>query len=230
MPPRAIVVPCALLIAAAAPAAAPGATLAPLKPCYVTAGGKSEGVDLRASGFTPNAKVDLAIDGQPVVGAQGLQADGAGALGAIGAPPQAAAPFVRTGSRPFSLTLTEHGNPANVATGTSRVVALGVSVKPRRARPSRRIRFRGAGFTDPKGVYAHYLYGGKVRATVRLARNPGRCGRWQTRAPQIPLRDPAIGLWTVQFDQSRRYLDPSSGRLKFHVRLGISVTRTFSRP
>ena len=48
-----------------------------------------------------------------------------------------------------------------------------MSVKPEKARPSKRIRFKGAGFTDSKPVYAHYVYKNKVRKTVRMARKTG---------------------------------------------------------
>ena len=50
-------------------------TIEPLKPCYVTAGTaenpQGEGVQINAQGFTPNSKVDLALDGQPVPGRRG---------------------------------------------------------------------------------------------------------------------------------------------------------------
>lgn len=232
MPNRTIAAaPGALLLALAVPAGAQAAELAPLKPCYVTAstpgGPQVEGVDLRATGFTANSKVDVAIDGAPVPELAGLQTDATGALGAAGQPPQAAAPFVAKGKKRFTITLTEQGNPANVATATARSVALGVRVRPRRARPSQRVTFRGAGFTEPKAVYAHYLFGGKVRATVRLAKRTGECGTFKIRSRQIPVGDPDIGRWTVQFDQSKRFRNPGSGKLNVFVRLNILVSRVF---
>jgi hypothetical protein len=219
----------ALLIALLVPTAAEAATIQPLKPCYVTAntpsGPQQEGVAIAAAGFTPNSTVNLAMDGQPVPGGEALQTDPAGALTL--APEQVPAPFIDKGSREFSVTLTQTDNPANTVTATSRTTALGVTVKPRRARPSQRIRFKGSGFTGPKGVYAHYVYKGKVRKTVRMARKTSTCGGWSARRPQIPVGDPKPGTWTVQFDQSKRYRDatnPNSGLQSVFVLIRISVT------
>jgi hypothetical protein len=217
----------ALLLALLVPAAAEAATIAPLKPCYVTAstneGPLQEGVAISASGFTPNSTVNLAVDGQQI--AANLQTDAAGSL--VLDPQNVPAPFIPKGSREFSVTLTQTDNPANTVTATSLTTALRVTLKPRRARPSKRIRFRGNGFTADKPVYAHYLYKGKVRKTVRMARKTSRCGGWRSHRPQIPVTDPKTGEWTVQFDQSKRYRspnDPNSGLRGVYVRVGISVT------
>lgn len=227
MSSRSLAVSGALLVAVLAPASAQAAVINPLKPCYVTAGTaqapQAEGVSIVASGFTPNSKVDLSIDGAPVQNGQGLQTDPTGALNAL---PQVPAPFIAEGSRDFTVTLTEQGNPANTVTATAKTTALNVSVKPKRARPSKKIRFKGSGFTADKGVWAHYVYKNKLRKTVKLAGNTGTCGTWTKRAPQIPVADPGFGLWTVQFDQSRKYIDGTKGTLNsVFVRLGINVTR-----
>jgi hypothetical protein len=212
-----------LITALAVPAAAHAApVIAPLKPCYVTAktsaGEQSEGMNILASGFTPNSSVDLTIDGQAPAGGTGLQAGAQGELPIAGFP----APFVPRGSRPFTLTLTEAGNPANTVSTTSRSTALGVKLKPNEARPSDKIRFKGSGFTDPKPIWAHYIYKGKVRKTVRMARKPRACGGFKKRARQIPVRRPRLGLWTIQFDQSKQFVDPATTPIVF-VRLAIRI-------
>jgi hypothetical protein len=213
-----------LLVPAAAHAVP---VLQPLKPCYVTAatsaGQQSEGVAISATGFTPNSTVTLAIDGQPVSTNVGVDAAGNLTLD----PQNVPAPFSASGSREFTVTLTENGNPANTVSATSSSTSLGVTLKPRRARPSKRIRFRGLGFTGKGPVYAHYVYKGKVRKTVRMARRKSPCGRWEARRPQIPVDDPKTGTWTVQFDQSKRYRnaqDPNSGLRSVFVLIRISVT------
>jgi hypothetical protein len=219
----------ALLIALLVPGSAQAvATIDPLKPCYVSAqtdaGPQTEGITIRATGFTPNSTVDLLIDGQPVPGGQGLQTDTTGTLDLRSTVP---APYIDKGAREFPVTLNETGNPANTATATARTAALGVSVKPTRARPSQRIRFKGNGFTGAKPVYAHYIFKNKVRKTVRMARKTGTCGAWSARKPQIPVKNPKPGMWTVQFDQSKRFrdgADPASGLTSVFVRLAISVT------
>ena len=84
----------ALFIALLVPASAQAVvTIDPLKPCYVSAetpaGPQTEGILIRATGFTPNSTVDLSLDGQPVENGQGLQADNTGTL---------ALPLARAGS------------------------------------------------------------------------------------------------------------------------------------
>lgn len=221
----------ALLIALAVPAAAEAATIAPLeKACYVTAGTRAnpqgEGVKLVASGFTPNSLVDLAIDGQVLEA--GLQTDANGAIGDL-SPLVIAAPFIKRGSGDFTVSLTEQGNPANTASVVGRHTALGVKVKPKRAEPSKKIRFTGAGFTQDKPVYAHYVFNGKLKRTVKMSGNPNSCGEWKKRAQQIPVNDPSTGIWTVQFDQLKKYKNPANGGTfnSVFVQLRISVTRVF---
>jgi hypothetical protein len=112
------------------------------------------------------------------------------------------------GERPFALQLAERGNPANTLTLTTKVTALAVTLTPARARPSRHVRFSGRGFTAARPVFAHYLFRGKLRKTVRLARPSGDCGTFSVRARQIPIAHPHIGQWTVDFDQRHRYAGP----------------------
>jgi hypothetical protein len=219
----------ALLIALLVPASAEAApAIEPLKPCYVGAvtpsGPQTEGIVIRAAGFAPNSTVKLAIDGQPVAGGEALQTD---QLGNLNLPNPVPAPFATNGTREFPLTLTEVNNETSTVTVTSKTTQLGVSVKPRRARPSQRIRFKGNGFTGDKPVYAHYVLKNKIRKTVRMARKTGTCGSWSARKPQIPVNEPKPGTWIVQFDQSKRYIDaakPGSGLDSVFVRLEISVT------
>ncbi|HWT26100.1 MAG TPA: hypothetical protein VN213_21515 [Solirubrobacteraceae bacterium] len=221
MPTARLAVCGALAYALAAPAAAHAApTLQPLQPCYVSAGPtQREPVLLSASGFTPNAQVDVTIDGAPVADAGRVQTDPSGAF--EGSVP---APYRRRGEAPFTVTLTETGNPANSVSVDSRVTALTVDVRPRQAAPTRRVRFSGRGFTDPSSpVYAHYVFGGRVRETVAMGRPRGACGTFSARRRQIPVR-PRTGTWLVQFDQLARYTDPPQA---IFVQLQIRVFRSF---
>ena len=218
----------ALMVALLVPASAQAVvTIEPLKPCYVSAetpaGPQTEGIVIRATGFTPNSTVDLSLDGQPVQGGQGLQVDNTGLLALPSAVP---APFVANGTREFPLTLTEVNNPANTATVTAMTAALDVGVTPRRAKPSKIIRFKGGGFTARTGVYAHYVFKGKLRKTVRMVRKTSRCGGWTAHKPQIPLKRPKQGVWTVQFDQSKRYVATTLPQ----VLIAITVSRVVPKP
>lgn len=218
-----------LLLVPAAAEAVP--TLEPMKPCYVTArvgpgeaGKQGEPVMLRAAGFTANSRVTLsaALEGAaaPFQQAADLQVNEFGEL----VVPEFPAPFVGRGTQAFTVNLTEQGNPVNTVTGTAQTSALGVTVKPQQARPSQKIRFKGLGFTADKPVYAHYTYRGKERKRVRLVNRPGTCGAWSVRRPQFPMSSPDQGRWVIQFDQSKRYVNGTTGRLaSVFVRLQIDV-------
>jgi hypothetical protein len=100
-----------------------------------------------------------------------------------------------------------------------------VKIRPRSARPSQRISFKGRGFTAEQPVYAHYTRRGKQVKRVRLARRTGECGTWSVRRPQFPMKDPDQGTWFVQFDQSKKYVDGTLGTLEsVYVRVRIHVS------
>jgi hypothetical protein len=210
----------AICVLAAPAAAAP--TLEPLKPCYVTwdeteAG--REGVLLRGAGFTPNAVLDVYVDG--VLALTG-QANLVGDMEAT-----VKAPFQMTGEREFSVTVLERDNPINAAGRLARVTELDVVLRPRTASPRSRVRYRGRGFTTPGAVYAHYIHRGKLRRTVRLARTTGACGTFSVRRRQLPIRRPRLGRWTIQVDQQRSYSpEPATN----WVRMAISLREEFIPP
>jgi len=209
----------AALLLLALPGAASAATLAPVKPCYVSVTSATrEAVDVGGAGFTPNSKVDLSVDG--AVALAGAQVDPAGNL-----PAQVLqAPYQPKGERAFTITATEQGNPASTATLTPRVTALNLGIQPRRARPSRRILFRGRGFTGASSVYAHYLFGGRVRKTVSFGQPKGPCGTFTVRRRQIPVRNPRTGRWLLRADQQKRYSDAPDS---VFVQVAIDVSRVF---
>ena len=190
------------------PATAQAAALTPLKPCYISVTQQSPGdppqitqerLDVAGSGFTPSSLVDVSLDGTLD---RTVQADVGGNL-----PPQILkSPYRERGEGPFTLTAAERGNPLNTVSLASRTTALALRVRPREAEPGRRVRFSGRGFTAQRAVWAHYLFKGKVRKTVRLERridNP--CGAFSVRRRQIPIKRPKTGTWTLQVDQQRSY-------------------------
>jgi hypothetical protein len=209
------------------PGAAHAAALTPIKDCYVTSTDevsdviRREPIQFSGSGFTPSGLVDIALDGAL---ARTVQADPAGNL-----PAQALeAPYRRKGQREFRLTATDRANPVNTIAAVSNVTAFDVSIKPSTAAPSSKVRFRGRGFTQPGAVYGHYLFGGKVRKTVRLSKQPASpCGTFSARRRQIPVKKPRLGQWTLQIDQEKKYRrSPERGAIKVIIR----VQRVFTRP
>ncbi len=187
----------------AAPAAAQG-TLQPIKPCYVSAGEESnelEDIVVRGDGFAPLSTVEILIDGVVVA---------TGATGSVGEfQAEVDAPYQRRNERPFTLTVQNQGDPFSAVSHASRVTALSVKMRPKQAAPSRRVRFRGRGFTAGGPIWGHYVYRDKVRKTVRLSQDTfGACGNFKVRRKQIPVRDAKVGLWTLQIDRRRDYASP----------------------
>ena len=218
----------ALAVAAAAlPASARAAawTEAPAG-CYVSVApepAQRELVPVSAHGFPANAPLDVLVDGAPadVTGdgvADAVYADARGRFVA-----GVRAPYQPSGQREFSITVSERANRADALAATPLVTALGFELRPAQAPPSRRVRFVGRGFTDRRPVWAHYVFGGKVRRTVRLVRRPtAPCGKFSVRRRQIPLVRPRTGRWTLQVDQQRRY---SPTPRSVFSRLEITVER-----
>ncbi len=208
------------LILAFATGTANAATLMPVKPCYASSGpatGLLEDIDFQGTGFEPSTTVEVLIDGVPV-----------------GAPPTDSigrfqilvdAPYQPAGERPFTITARDAVNNLSL---TSRVTDLAVTVKPRRAAPDRKVRFRGRGFMRDAPVYAHYVFGGRDQKTVRMARRTtGACGTFSVKRRQIPIESPRAGRWRVQFDQRRVYApDPNP----VWVRIPIDVVEVFLEP
>lgn len=207
--------------ALAAPAAA--AEMDALEPCYVAAGAEEaerEAIKVNARGFTPGAKVDVLVDDAVVL--PNVPTDAVGDISAT-----VAAPYQEDGEREFTVTVREPLNPMSVVSATSRVTALSAELRPRQARPSRRVRFRGRGFTDDRSIFAHYVYNDRVRKTVRLAEPRGDCGRFSVRRRQIPISRPRTGDWTLQIDQRRRYSETPDTNW---VRLVIRLREVFKEP
>jgi hypothetical protein len=208
--------------ALAEPAAA--VTLDPLKPCYASDGqapAKRETIAVHAVGFTPKAVVDLQIDGpQFVVSGQ------ADAFGEIRA--SVPAPFQGRGERTFSLVVVERDNPVNFAQATSLVTNLAVTLRPNPARPSRKVRFRGRGFTKAAPVFAHYVFGGVLQKTVRLVQGPvSPCGVFSVKRRQIPVRNARVGDWFLQIDQQRTWAERPASNMQA---MTIKVRETFLEP
>jgi hypothetical protein len=211
-----------LVLALAAPASA-APTMDALKPCYVADGEASnqrERIHVHATGFTPAAHVDLLFDGMQYATGR---ADVNGATTAdVPAPPQS------IGQRPFTLTLQEQENTSNFVTASSMVTNLSVTLRPKRARPSHKVRFSGRGFTEDRPVFGHYVFGGKVRKTIRLARRPDQpCGIFHAKRRQIPVRRPTPGDWVLQVDQQRRYSPHPASNMQPVL---IRVRETFKTP
>jgi hypothetical protein len=199
---------------AAAPASATP-TLEPLNPCYIAATPtQREFITVKGSGFTPLSIVDIFIDNiqQPEPAQANYDSTISGSA--------IQAPFVEEGQREFTLRVTERANPLNTVTATSKVTLLSVEQRPARARTAQRVRFRGRGFLKPGSVYAHYVFAGKSRRTVRMGMPRGDCGTFSVKRRQFPFKkSPRVGEWTIWFDQEERYSPKTDVRVPLTIRV-----------
>jgi hypothetical protein len=200
----------ATLLAAGLPATAHAAVWTqPVDPCYVSVGPAPEQrqiAQIRAQGFTPLAPVDLLVDGAPA------DTTGDGSPDPVYADPagqvrvDVRVPYQSDGERPFPVSVSERAAPANAVTANPKVTAVAVTMRPADAPVGQRVRFRGRGFLKRASIWAHYVFAGKVRKTVRFARRPeGACGTFSVRRQQLPIPHPHLGDWVLQVDQQRRY-------------------------
>jgi hypothetical protein len=174
---------------------------------------------VHGAGFTPGGPVRLLRDTQELAGT----ADATGAFRAsvsIKDLADSQVPAVRTVRvSAADLGAATPGATSNVV--RVRVAPLAFSVTPVRAKPSTRVLWRFSGFTPGRTIHAHYVHGGRARASVPMAAGGGPCGTAAVRRTQFPMPRPAIGAWQVQFDNSQRY----SPRSRPRIVAGVQVYR-----
>jgi hypothetical protein len=214
---RSLLVAAALTALPAAPASA-APVLQPLNACYVAAQEEQrEFVTVIGEGFNPMVKVDIYIDDileeSPLTTFEG-RLDGS-----------VRAPFIEEGERMFTLRVAEQDHPDISAAVMARVTRLAVTQTPSRAATRDPVRFRGSGFTNlAKPVYAHYVFAGKSKKTVRLGMPTGECGLFSIKRRQFPFKNsPRRGVWTIQFDQELRYNPKATVRFPLTVRVSKAI-------
>ena len=193
---RVLAATCVVFALAAAPASA--AIVEDLSGCYVSSGetdAERETITIRGTDFTQISTVEVLFDGVVV---------GSGPTGSIGEfEIRLPAPFVERGERELVVTVRD---AVTQVVKTTRVTNLGMTVKPRRGSPGRKVRLRGRGFTLDAPIYAHYLLGGKEEKTVRLARETtSACGTFDVRRRLMPIDNARTGRWIMQVDQKREF-------------------------
>ncbi len=192
--------------AAATPAISTDAVC--LRPAQTVDGQQiSPALRIAGTGFTPGASVSLTRGRKAVTGT--ARDDGAfdAELSVIDI----------LGSRlPAVRNVTVRASDASGAlSNTLRLKAapLAFSASPARATPSATVRFRFSGFRPGRMIHAHYVFEGRVRVSVPMVRAKAPCGTAAVRRVQIPIAQPQVGSWSVQFDNSARYSPRSRPRI-----------------
>ena len=220
----------ALAALALLPATAQAAALAPLKPCYVSVTQTSPGaapqitresLDLAGNGFTPGvARRRRASTARSTARSRPTPP-------ATSRPRSCSRPTRRKGQGTFTLTAAERGNPANTVALPSRTTALTLKLKPKRARPSTRIRFKGARLHGAEGAC------GRTTSTrARSARPSGwssgsttRAGRSRSSASRSRSSARSWASWRLQVDQQKRKYSRAPDGV--NVRADINVQQVF---
>jgi hypothetical protein len=192
---------------------AQASTLAVNAPCYL----EQEPISAMGTGFTPSGPVNFSFDGQL---ASSGTADPAGNF-----TQQLTAPLLpgSTLQHTFSLAAQDQTNPALAATAAVTVTKLAATVKPQRAKPTRKVRFGIHGMPPGQPIYLHYVFHRKQRARVKLGTAKAPCGTLNVRKRFFPMRRPSIGTWTFQFDNKKRYSKSTLPR----IRGPVTIFQTF---
>jgi hypothetical protein len=77
------------------------------------------------------------------------------------------------------------------------------------------------------------VFAGRSLKTVRIGMPKGDCGLFSVKRRQFPFKkSPRRGIWTIQFDQQKRYNPKASPRVPLPVRVSrqIKPERTRGRP
>ena len=183
---------------------AQASTLAVDAPCYL----ENSPVSATGTGFTAGGPVNFSFDGQ-------LSASGnADPAGNFTQPLTAPLLPGSTLQHTFSLAAQDQTNPALAATAAVTVTKLTATVKPRRARPTRKVRFGIHGMPPGQPIYLHYVFHRKQRARVKMGTAKAPCGTLSVRKRFFPMRRPAVGTWTFQFDNQKRYSKSTLPRIR----------------
>ncbi|HEY2601322.1 MAG TPA: hypothetical protein VGI67_07185 [Thermoleophilaceae bacterium] len=181
------------LVGGTAPAEA--STVAVNAPCYI------QGAPVTASGtgFTASGPINFSFDGQLAAGGT---ADTAGNFTQpLTAPLLSGNAFQHT----YTLTAQDLTTASAVATTNVTVTKQAASVSPHRAKPSRKVKFGVHGMPPGGVLYLHYVFHGKQRFLRKLGKAKAPCGTLTVKKRFFPVRRPAVGTWTFQFDNRKKY-------------------------
>jgi hypothetical protein len=189
-----------LLISIAAPTSAVAApAVAPATQCirYVATAPPAATLGVVTSGWAANTPLTFALKGKPV---------GSGTTDGTGA--------FSTGQQPFTppapkgnlqtVALTARDAAGTAATTQVKLARLIVTV-PKKARPSKVVKYRAFGFAPRKRLYLFVRHDGKTKKRILLGRTKGDCGVLTRKLRYMPLKSYSSGLYEFWFSHSKRY-------------------------
>jgi len=205
---------------ALAPVVARGAQIQTDRSCYLNS--SSSTVSVSGSGFAPSQPYQVSLNGQPLSGGTGTTDASGNLTGTFSVP-------ALTGGVREAREVLAVQQGSTMVTSVFRVTKFVADFMPDHGNPkSLRVRFAAYGFgllAPNQTVYVHYVRpNGRVRATYRLGKARGVCGKIKRTAQRrlFPFHaDP--GEWRLQFDTQPRYVKGSSSSdfLFYTVRVQI---------
>jgi hypothetical protein len=193
------------------PTAAQAATVAVDRSCYRPG---QQGT-ITGAGYTPGALVNFTLDGSAF---GDTTADAAGNL----VPATFTAGNVPGKQQQKSLTATDSANAANTATTTFTGTNLDVVVKPRQGNPGRKKKIAARGFDQGRNLWAHVR--GPRKRNIKIGKVKGACGKLKKKKRIFKAGYP-VGVYTVQFDQRKKYNAATEPRVTFSVTI-FNVVRS----
>jgi hypothetical protein len=190
-------------------AQAQASTVAVQYGCYLS----GSPISTSETGFTPGGPVNFSFDGQLATSGT---ADGAGNLAQ---PLTAPVLDFNTYQHQYSLAAQDQTNPALAATTPVFVTQRTVTMSPKRARPRSKIKFGVHALNPGQAVYLHYVFHGKQRYRKKLGTAKAPCGALVKRTRFFPVSRPAVGIWTFQFDNKKRYSKHALPRILLKIQI-----------
>ena len=170
---------------------------------------------ITGGGYTPGAPVSFTLDGAAF---GDTTADAGGNL----VPATFTAGNVPGKQQRKTLTATDTLNGANTAATTFTGTNLDVVVKPKRGNPGKKKRITARGFDGGRTLWAHVR--GPRKRNVKIGKVKGACGKLRKRKRIFKAGYP-VGVYTVQFDQKKKYRAASEPRVTFSVTI-FNVVRS----
>lgn len=161
--------------------------------------------------FDPNTDVTVLLGGRAIGTSQ---TDDQGAVSV-----DFNAPLLRAGQRRSSSRLTAQDENGLVAEDVFDVVPLTLSARPLRGSWRSRVMFTVNGFVERTSLYEHVVLRGREVTNVLFGTPRAPCGALARSVRRLPLRRPAPGLYTLQFDLDAVYSVDNSPALRSLVRV-----------
>lgn len=179
--------------------------------CVRYTGGAVKYVPIAGAGFTPTTQtgVKLTWNGGDLAGYANTDSTGRFLSRFLG--PEHLISSKVGFQKTYTLTATD-GTDSSLA-DTAKVIFIhaGLVATPLRTKPHGLKTYRFYGFPAHKNIYAHYVFGGKLRTTKYVGKAKGPCGKLRHKMPLIPTDVRSrLGNWKIYFSNQKTFTHKSA--------------------